>query len=139
MKKTSKLFALVMTLVMVAATAVIFTGCGGEKTFADYVNSNEDLKAELESYSQSDATGDMTIEIKENTIVYTYQYKDTMDSSVTGQMKDYFVEYMDTFGTTFESIAKTCEEESGIKGIQVNVIYRNGDGTDLFNEIYTAK
>lgn len=54
-------------------------------------------------------------------------------------MKTYFEEYMDSIGSQFESIAKTCEEQSEITGITVDVIYLNGDDAELFKATYSAK
>lgn len=139
MKKTSKIFALAMTLVMVLSTVVIFTGCGEPKTFEEFVNSNDELKSSIEQVAQSDDNGGMTVQIKENKIIYTYKYSQTFESAAVEQMKTYFAEYMRTAGSSFETVAKTCEEQSKITGITVDVIYQNGDGEELFKETYSAK
>lgn len=139
MKKTSKIFALAMTLVMIVSAAMIFTSCGGPETFEEFVNSNEELKTQIDGIAQSDDNGAMTVEVKENKIIYTYKYSQTYDSAAVEQMKTYFEEYMDSIGSQFESIAKTCEEQSEITGITVDVIYLNGDDAELFKATYSAK
>ena len=43
---------------------------------------------------------------------------------------------IDSSESTFRSMADSLEEESGIDGITIRVIYLNNDGTELVNKEY---
>ena len=43
---------------------------------------------------------------------------------------------MDSASSLFEGIADSCEEETEIDGIKCQVIYLNGDGSELYNRVF---
>ena len=132
MKKDTLRNSLFVTMsVLLIAVMVLFTGCGGTETLEDYVNSNEEVKTQIESYSGQDG---MSVKVEENVLTYEYKYEDTYDESMIDEMKAQFEETMGSVGSTFESIGTTLEEESGIKDITVRVTYLNGDGSEIYSE-----
>ena len=132
MKKDTLRNSLLVTMsVLLIAVMVLFTGCGGTETLEDYVNSNEEVKTQIESYSGQDG---MTVKVEENVLTYEYKYEDTYDESMIDEMKAQFEETMGSMSSTFESIGTTLEEESGIKDITVRVTYLNGDGSEIYSE-----
>lgn len=132
MKKDTLRNSLFVTMsVLLIAVMVLFTGCGGTETLEDYVNSNEEVKTQIESYSGQDG---MSVKVEENVLTYEYKYEDTYDESMIDEMKAQFEETMGSMGSTFESIGTTLEEESGIKDITVRVTYLNGDGSEIYSE-----
>ena len=112
--------------------AMMFAGCGGPSTLEEFVNSNEEAKSQIDSLS----TSGMTVDITDNTLTYTYTYPQTFDDATAGLMATELESAMDSMESTFESIGDTLEEESGIDGITVRVIYEDSAGTELFSEDY---
>ena len=82
---------------------------------------------------------EMSIDIKENDLIYTYKYKQVFEADVVKQMNKQFETYASNFETTFSNIAKSLEEETKISGITVYIVYQNGDGSEIFKQSYTAK
>jgi len=139
-KSKSKILSLVMSLVLMLTTAFCLSACGGgTKTLESYINDNPSVKKQIEGASQSDSTMEMSIDIKENDLIYTYKYKSVFEADVVKQMNKQFETYASNFETTFSNIAKSLEEETKISGITVYIVYQNGDGSEIFKQSYTAK
>ncbi len=139
-KSKSKILSLVMSLVLMLTTAFCLSACGGgTKTLESYINDNPSVKKQIEGASQSDSTMEMSIDIKENDLIYTYKYKQVFEADVVKQMNKQFETYASNFETTFSNIAKSLEEKTKISGITVYIVYQNGDGSEIFKQSYTAK
>ena len=139
-KRTSKIFAVAMALVMMLSMTLVLTSCGGSdpQTFEEYVAANPELQEELDDAMASSAQDglDVKVEIKENTIVYSFQFEETLDEEQAAQAVEIFEQYMDSASSLFEGIADSCEEETEIDGIKCQVIYLNGDGSELYNRVF---
>ncbi len=136
MKKTIKLLAL--TIVMVMTVSILFAGCGEPQTFEEFCKSDEELMSQLESINMDTDDYSMTVDIKENSVIYSCKYKTTIEGDQADLISGYFEEYMSSAAGTFESIAKQCEEQSEIDGITVKVEYLNGDGSEFYSQEFTA-
>lgn len=132
MNSLKKVFTTSVALSLILAMAIAFSGCGGPETLEEYVNSDDDAKATIESLSSSG----MTIDITGNTLTYTYAYSQTYDAATIEAMEEQIESAMDSMESTFESIGDTLEEESGIDDITVKVVYEDGAGTVIFSEDY---
>ncbi len=130
-KDTLKKSLFVTKSILLISMMVLFTGCGGgTETLEDYVNSNDEIKTEIESYSQDG----MTVKVEGNVLTYEYQYPDTYDESMVEEMKTQFESAMESVSSTFENIGTTLEEETEIDGITVRVTYLNGDGSEIYSQ-----
>ena len=139
-KSKSKILSLVMSLVLMLTTAFCLSACGGgTKTLESYINDNPSVKKQIEGASQSDSTMEMSIDIKENDLIYTYKYKQVFEADVVKQMNKQFETYASNFETTFSNIAKSLEEKTKISGITVYIVYQKGYGSEIFKQSYTAK
>ena len=136
MKKSIKLLAL--TIVMVMTVSMLFAGCGKSQTFEEFCKSDEELMNQLESINMDTDDYSMTVEIKDNDVIYSCKYKTTLDEEQAAVVTEYFEQYMNGVSSTFESIAKQCEEQSEIDGIKVKVEYLNGDGSDFYSQEFTS-
>lgn len=136
-KEMKKIFALVMTLTMVVSAAMLFTSCG-TTTLEDYMNSDAEAKQALEEASSSNAAGNMTVSVKENTVYYNFKLTEKVDKDVAKQMNTYFESYMKTVSSTFEEIAAQLEKDSGVKGVTVKVTFLNGDDSELYSADFKA-
>lgn len=132
MKKSSKAIITALILSLVLSMSVVLTGCGGPSTLEEFVNSDAEAKQSLEELN----TNDLAVEVKENTIIYTYTYEQTFDSSVVSALSGTIESTLDDSSASFISMADTLEKESGIEEVTVKIIYLNGDGSEIFSKEY---
>ena len=76
------------------------------------------------------------VTVEGNALVYTYTYAQVSDSSLVDAVSQQLDATITDNAATFTGLADTLEEESGISGITVKVIYLNGDGTELLNKTF---
>ncbi len=110
-----------------------------EKTLSDYFaepgikeQMDSSMEAALSAYGST--YSDVSYEIDGNTIVYIYVFKDpmsvdeatqeTLDAELSKTVKD-------------QNLIGIMEQQSGVKGISIQYIYRNPDGTEVFNGTYS--
>ncbi len=110
-----------------------------EKTLSDYFaepgvkeQMDSSMEAALSTYGST--YSDVSYEIDGNTIVYIYVFKDpmsvdeatqeTLDAELSKSVKD-------------QNLIGIMEQQSGVKGISIRYIYRNPDGTEVFNGTYS--
>lgn len=114
---------------------IMLSGCGSQpSTLEEYISNDEEAMTTLESVSSS--TEGLEVDVEDNTIIYTYTYDNTLDSSMIESVSQQLEKTIDSSESTFRSMADTLEEESGIDGITIRVIYLNNDGTELVNKEY---
>lgn len=131
MKKKTLILSLVLALLM--AMSMMLAGCGGgPANLEEYINSNEELASEIESYS----TSGMTIDVTENTLTYTYKYDQTFDESTAALMSTELEKAMSSMGSTFEDVRDTLIEETGFSDITVKIIYTDGNDAVLYEAEY---
>lgn len=136
-KKESKVLALILMLAMVMSVSMLMTSCGSDpSTLEEYVAQDSDLQEQLDSLA--DSQEGMAVEIKDNQIIYTYTYPQQIDEDVLDDVKAQFESAMESTASTFEGIASSCEEETGISGITVKVVYLNNDGSEIYSNEYSA-
>ena len=82
------------------------------------------------------STEELDVTVEGNTLVYTYTYAQVIDSSLVDAVSQQLDQTITNSASTFTNVADTLEEESGIDGITVQVIYLNGDGTELLNKTF---
>ena len=117
-----------LSLIIIAL--MLFSGCSINKdpgTLESMVDSNEELSAAIQSAA---ADTECSIDIKDNTITYSYDIS-TLDG-VTDEVikKDAFIESAEaSIASQEESLVELCrsiEEMTGISGIVVNLRYTYG-------------
>ena len=114
---------------------IMLSGCGSQpSTLEEYISNDEEAMTTLESVSSS--TEGLEVDVEDNIIIYTYTYDNTLDSSMIESVSQQLEKAIDSSESTFRSMADTLEEESGIDGITIRVIYLNNDGTELVNKEY---
>jgi hypothetical protein len=131
MKRSSKAVFIALILSLVLSMSVVLTGCGAS-TLEEFVNSDAEAKQSLEALN----TEELTVEVKENTIIYTYTYEQTFDPSVVSALSGTIESTLDDSSASFISMADTLEKESGIEEVSVKVTYLNGDGSEIFSKEY---
>lgn len=121
-----------LVIVMILAMTAMFTGCGEPASLEEWVNNDSEAAASLEEMS----TDELDVTVEGNTLVYTYTYSQNIDASLVDAVTQQLEESIDNSASTFTSVADMLEEESGIDGISVKVVYLNGDGTELMNKTF---
>ena len=129
--KNKKLISGLLIVMLLAMTA-LFAGCGGPSTLEEWISSDSEAQATLEEMS----TDELDVTVEGNTLVYTYTYAQVIDASLVDAVSQQLDETITNSSSTFTNVADTLEEESGIDGITVQVIYLNGDGTELLNKTF---
>ena len=120
---------------LMVAMIIMLSGCGSQpSTLEEYISNDEEAMTTLESVSSS--TEGLEVDVEDNIIIYTYTYDNTLDSSMIESVSEQLEKTIDSSESTFRSMADSLEEESGIDGITIRVIYLNNDGTELVNKEY---
>lgn len=140
-KRTSKIFAIAMTLVMVLAVAALTTSCGGTKTLEDYVNGDKEVSKQLKDSGDQFSTDAMKAEVtvKENTLTYAFTYAETFTKEQTKQMVSLFEKAIEGYTATYEGIRESLEKESKVEGVVVKISYINGDGSEIYTKTFKKK
>ena len=133
MVKKKNRFLSGIVISMILAMTVMLAGCGSQpSTLEEYINSDEEAKASLESMSSEESGLEITVE--GNTIVYTYTYDQTLDSSMKDAVAEQLEKSIESSASSFTTMVDSLEEGSGIEGITFKVVYLNGDGTELVSK-----
>ena len=137
MKKKSVVL-MVLAMVMTLSMSFAMASCGEKEdpTLESYIASDEEAKAEIEEMAEAN---DLAISIVGNELTYTYKYDETFDADLAEMLAGELENAMGSMSSTFSGIAADLEEETGISGITVVVIYQNGDGSELYSETFTAE
>lgn len=137
MKKKSVVL-MVLAMVMTLSMSFAMASCGEKEdpTLESYIASDEEAKAEIEEMAEAN---DLAISIVGNELTYTYKYDETFDADLAEMLAGELESAMGSMNSTFSGIASDLEEETGISGITVVVIYQNGDGSELYSETFTAE
>lgn len=131
MKKKTLITSIILVLML--AMSMLLAGCGGgPANLEEYINSNEELAQEIESYS----TAGMSIDVSENTLTYTYKYTQVFDEATAALMTSSLEDAMSSMDSTFESVRDTLVEETGFSEIVVKIVYTDGNDTVLYEKAY---
>lgn len=123
-----KLLALLLCCVLVVMT---MTSCGSPSTLEEYVADNAEVADQIDSVA---ASSGMEIEIKDNTLTYIYKYDTIYTAEQVDYMKGIMDKALDNMSSTFESLGTQLEDETGIDGIVIKVLYQNGDGSAILEK-----
>lgn len=128
-KRSTRILLTSLILSLLLAMSMLLAGCGGgPANLEEYINSNEELAQEIESYS----TSGMTIDVTGNTLTYTYKYEQTFDEATAALMTSSLADAMSSMDSTFESVRDTLIEETGFSDIVVKIVYTDGNDTVLY-------
>ncbi len=116
------------------------SGDAAEKTLTDYF-AEPGVKEGMDSsvaYAKSSLSeySDVSYEIDGNTLVYIYVFKNPVPKdTIEGIQEDLDAELSKSVKD--QNLIGMLEQQSGVKGVSVQFIYRNPDGTDVFNGTYS--
>lgn len=128
-RDTSKTKIISILLSLIFVMGLILSGCGGPENLEEMAKDDEDFKAQIEAFSASG----MTIDIKGNTITYTYKYDQTFDDATAAQMTTQLESAMDSMSSTFTSLKDQLVDETGFKDVKLKVVYTDGNDKELYS------
>lgn len=120
--------------------ALALTGCGSEqKTIEDLLSESpsaqQDIEDSLAGLNNSDMDTEVTYD--QNKIIITCTMKTTYKKKVLKAIKKSYKKYLEENLTApMENAAADIERETGITGVQIQVIINNGDGEGIWSETY---
>ena len=95
-------------------------------TLEDYINSDANVKQQVESTANN---SNMTIEVKGNTLTYTYDVANMnvdKDTALSSEMKTNLESSLDQMSSTFSSLCKQLENATKLDGVSIVVKYVHG-------------
>ena len=101
-------------------------------TLEDYINSDSNVKQQVESTANN---SNMTIEVKGNTLIYTYDVANMnvdKDTALSSEMKTNLESSLDQMSSTFSSLCKQLESATKLDGVSIVVKYVHG--SDVISE-----
>lgn len=129
---TSKTKIISALLSLIFVMGLILSGCGGPENLEEMAKNDENFKAQIEAFS----TSGMTIDIKGNTITYTYKYDQAFDDATAAQMKTQLESAMDSMSSTFTSLKEQIVDETGFKDVALKVVYTDSNDKELYSAEY---
>ena len=124
------LTALLLMLALCAAISMSACkkGDSGPQTLEDFAKNNEDIQKSIDSAATD---SNVAVEIKGNEIIYTFDLANmeeyTEELVHNEQVVENLKNALDQSASTFEGIAASVQEATGIDGISTTVKYVYGD------------
>lgn len=137
-----KIKSIIATLMIIAA-AVAFAGCGENepKTLEDYLTSNDEARQEVETAMKIQGGDDMDVNVSYsgNNILITSTLKTTYDTDMIDAVSKAFDSQKENLQTSVQESIRQIEESTEITGVSVDVVIKNGDGTEIWKNHYTSE
>lgn len=131
-----KVLALLVCSVVVV---MMMTSCGSQNTLEKSIADHPTAKADIESTETewSEEMGmDMKVEFQDNTMIYTYKYETTYSADAIDNMKGFIDEALESSSTMFEEVIAELEDEFDLSGVNIKIIYQNGDGSTIMEKVF---
>ena len=130
-------------IAMVILTAVAFAGCGSSepKSLEEYIDQNPDAREEVDKAVQMDSLSDiMDVEVnyKGNDVIITCSLKTTYDEDIINTVVKAYEEKESELKSTVDEAIKQIESETGIENVGIDVVIKNGDGSEVWSKHYTG-
>ena len=127
----------VLLIAVLAVSMLALGGCSVEQknptNLEEYVEANEEMKAQIEETAEA---SDLEITIEKNTITYKFSYTETLKDNEIEEMHKALEASLAEQKATFNDLAASLEEETGLTGIQVVLVYVEGAGKELYTATY---
>ena len=142
--KMRKVISVILASLLLVSSVFAMSSCKAKEeekpsTLEEYVDQSDDAEKELDGISESMTNEilDGEVDVKGNAIVMTLKLKETYDSKDLDTLSEQFATQMDNYRDTFDETIEDMEEESGIQGIEIQVIVQNGDGVEIYSDTFT--
>ena len=142
--KARKILSVILIGVMLLSASFTMTSCGSKEeekpeTLEEYVEQTENASKEIEGIGQSMSNEllDGEVDVKKNSIIITCKLKETYKSKEFEKLQKQFSEQFEGYREDFDETLDSMQKESGIEGAEIQVIVQNGDGEEIYSEIFT--
>ena len=136
-----KKITILATAIMMIMTTVAFTGCGSSepKTLEDYLANNEEARQEVEDAVKEQSGDDMAVDVQYegNNVIITSTLKTTYDADTLKAVSDAFDGMGNELDNTIKESIAQIEETTGITGVTMDMIVKNGDGKEIWSKHFT--
>ncbi|MCR4999001.1 MAG: DUF4854 domain-containing protein [Lachnospiraceae bacterium] len=129
MKKFAKMMA------MAVMATVLLVGCGKPTSLEEALQNSESASDKIQEMATDSG---VSIEVKENTITYTYNLGRELDEDTKALVVEQLEEKMAGYDDSFIAIAQGLEESTEITGITVEVRYVDSNGAEVYHANYNA-
>lgn len=130
----------IMIGLLFALAALMMTGCETEqKTLEDYLADSPSAQQEIEDSLSGLNNSDMDVAVTydQNRVIITCDMKTTYKKKVLKAMKKSYRKYMEKHLTEpMEKAVSNIEQETGVSGVTIQVIINNGNGKEIWSEVY---
>lgn len=139
-----KIMSVILIGILMVSCVFAMSSCGKKEeekpaNLEEYVSQSEEAAEELDEIGESMTNEilDGEVDVKDNSIVMTLKLKETYKSKDFSKISDQFADQMENYKDLFTDTIDSIENESGIKGAEIQVIVLNGDGEEIFSDTYT--
>ncbi|MCQ2551345.1 MAG: DUF4854 domain-containing protein [Clostridia bacterium] len=126
-----KIFSLMMALCLCIGLA----SCG-HQTLESYVEKNADISKVFESMNTEDEDGSVEVTVEDNTIIIVSQYNERMSKQAIKNVRKEKKKDEPRAEKTFGNLITSLEESTQIEGIEVQVIYQDKKGEEIYTNTY---
>lgn len=159
--KKNRIFALALVMLLIVSTAVLACSCGskGSSSSSDvkekdveakkptleeyFTNNPKELKKIKEKVTKDENMEgilkivDFDVYAKENTMTYSYKFKETYDDEKVAKMKEQLDKSLEDMGADMPEKIKSIEKGYGVGDVTIRMEYLNGDGSVIAEKEYT--
>ena len=131
----------VLLIAVLALSMLAMAGCSVEQknptNLEEYVEANESMKEQIEGIAEGyDA---LEISIDKNTITYKYTYEQTLKDEEIEANRENIEKNLASQEASFNEVASSLEEETGLTDIRVTLLYVDGDGKEIYTITYPTE
>ena len=131
----------VRLIAVLALSMLAMAGCSVEQknptNLEEYVEANESMKEQIEGIAEGyDA---LEISIDKNTITYKYTYEQTLKDEEIEANRENIEKNLASQEASFNEVASSLEEETGLTDIRVTLLYVDGDGKEIYTITYPTE
>ena len=137
--RKEKLISAVLIVAMLAGCMAVLASCSSKKeeeqpkTLEEYLQASESGMGELQKINESLSNENMegSIEVKENAITMTMTLTQSIDKKYFDKMEEALDDMLEKQGDSFRDAVNSLEEEAEIKGVTMEFVLLNADGTEI--------
>jgi len=129
-------------LLLLAFAIFSLAGCGQQQpsTLEDYLANDEEARQEIKEAMTIKTEDDKDVDLiyDGNNITITCTEKETYDEELLDGIRLAYDAQREDLEDTVRDTIDQIESSTGIDGVSVDIIVKNGDGTEIWKNHYTS-
>lgn len=127
---------LVISMMFILSVALMGCGSASKASLESYMNDNPKAKTDIEKTISGMNDEEMTtdIEFEKNTIIITETLNTEYSDKIVKKMEEAFKEMPES---SFTESIEQVENLSGIEGIKIKLVLKNGNGEPILEREYS--